>query len=235
MLNAWPPETVRYCLSDCSTTARAAADLGHRYEGRWIAGGRGRDMRLLIVTISGLAAAFHPAAALFGLGAIATLTNAIVLWRLAASYAVAGGADRLASLEAVIYDLDGTLLDSMPALTAIATALMTERYGIDVEVARRRYLQTTGADFATQLEELFPSHPANGKVAAEFERRKERALRDARPFVEAMPTLSRFRSEGVRQFVCSSSLSPRTRDARGSRKRTSSPISRSVKGHRGHR
>ena len=87
------------------TTARAAADLGHRYEGRWIAGGRGRDMRLLIVTISGLAAAFHPAAALFGLGAIATLTNAIVLWRLAASYAVAGGADRLASLEAVIYDL----------------------------------------------------------------------------------------------------------------------------------
>ena len=186
------------------TTVRAAADLGHRYEERWIAGGRGRDLRLLIVTISGLAAAFHPAAALFGLGAIAALTNAIVLRRLAASYAVTRGADRLASVEAVIYDLDGTLLDSMPTLTAIATALITEQYGIDVEVARRRYLETAGTDFATQLEELFPSHLANGEVGAEFERRKEHALRDVRPFAEAMPTLRRFQSEGVRQFVCSS-------------------------------
>ena len=186
------------------TTARAEVDLSHHYEGRWIGDGRGRDLRLLILAIAGLAAAIHPLSALVGLAVIAALTNAIVLRRLAVSYAVAGGADRLAAVDAVIYDLDGTLLDSMPILTEIATTLITERYGVDAGFARARYLETTGADFATQLEEIFPSHVSNADVAAEFEQRKERALRGTRPFDDAMPTLQLLRTKSVRQFVCSS-------------------------------
>ena len=186
------------------TTARAAADLGHQYEGRWIAGGRGRDARLLIVATAGLAAALHPVAALVGLGAIGALTNAIVLRRLFVSRAVANGADRFAAVNAVIYDLDGTLIDSMPALTEIATELIAQRYEVSAEAARCRYLETTGADFATQLEELFPKHPANADISAAFELRKAQALDRTSPFDDALPTLRRFRSRGVRQFVCSS-------------------------------
>ena len=92
----------------------------------------------------------------------------------------------------------------MPILTEIATTLMTERYGIDAGFARARYLETAGADFATQLEEIFPSHASNADVAAEFEQRQERALRGARPFDDAMPTLQLLRTKSVRQFVCSS-------------------------------
>ena len=33
------------------TTAKAAIDLGHRYRGTLLGGGRGRDLRLLLVTL----------------------------------------------------------------------------------------------------------------------------------------------------------------------------------------
>jgi 1L-myo-inositol 1-phosphate cytidylyltransferase / CDP-L-myo-inositol myo-inositolphosphotransferase len=186
------------------STARAALDLNHHYQGRWIGGGKGRDLRLLILTIAGLVAAIHPLAALTGLAAVGVLTIAIVLRRLAVSYTVMADANRLADIEAIIYDFDGTLLDSMPTLTKIATALITERYAIDETFARASYLRTAGADFATQLEEIFPSHPQNAEAAADFELRKERALRSAQPFDDALPTLRLFRTKGVRQFVCSS-------------------------------
>jgi CDP-L-myo-inositol myo-inositolphosphotransferase len=186
------------------TTARASLDLDHRYEGRWIGGGRGRDLRLLILALAGVAAVVHPVAALAGLAAVAGLTNAIALRRLIVSRAAARGVGRLVEVEAVIYDLDGTLLDSMPALTAIATELIAAHDGIDAAAARARYLETVGADFATQLDEIVPSHPSNAEVAERFELRKELALEGVRPFGDVVPALRALRARGVRQFVCSS-------------------------------
>ncbi|MEX2230128.1 MAG: HAD family hydrolase [Dehalococcoidia bacterium] len=186
------------------TTARAALDLNHRYDGRWIGGGRGRDLRLLVLASAGVAAAVHPAAALLGLAVIAGLTNTVAIRRILLSRAEAGGGAALAEIEAVVYDLDGTVLDSMPALTAIATTLVATSYGTDADVARERYLATVGADFATQLAEMYPGHPANEGVAAAFERRKDEVVSSHRLFDDSLATLQFFRAKGVRQFVCSS-------------------------------
>src|SRR4051794_27654471 len=51
------------------TTAKAAIDLGHRYRGTLLGGGRGRDLRLFLVTLGALAAAVEPLALLVALAA----------------------------------------------------------------------------------------------------------------------------------------------------------------------
>ena len=56
------------------TTAKAAIDLGHRYRGTLVGGGRGRDLRLLLVTVGAVAAAVNPVALLVTVAAVALLT-----------------------------------------------------------------------------------------------------------------------------------------------------------------
>jgi phosphoglycolate phosphatase-like HAD superfamily hydrolase len=92
----------------------------------------------------------------------------------------------------------------MPPLTALATALLTERYGLAPADAQRRYRETTGLDFASQLERLFPAHPANERVAAEFERAKRDAILPRPTFPEVEAALAFFRARGIRTFLCSS-------------------------------
>lgn len=195
------------------TTTKAQADLGHRYTGIWIGGGRGRDLRLLIVTIAALLAAFSPFAALAGMAAVAALTHVVLLRRLRLSWQQASGQTELAQVEAIIYDLDGTLVDSMPALTRQATGLLERHFGVTPGEARDRYTATAGADFATQLEEMFPAHPLNATVAVEFEAAKLNLLRDVRAFPDAQSALPFFASRGVRQFVCSSTRAELVRTA----------------------
>ena len=186
------------------TTTKASSDLNHQYDGRWIGSGRGRDIRLLIVTIAGLAAAIYPIAVVAGMAAIAMLTHMIVLQRLRLSWRQATGQTEIARIEAIVYDLDGTLVDSMPALTERATALLQRRFDLDPAAARERYAATAGLDFATQLEEMFPGNRANSAVAAEFNAAKWELLPRVEPFADVRRSLDFFASRGIRQFVCSS-------------------------------
>ena len=185
-------------------TTKASADLGHQYDGAWIGSGRGRDIRLLIVTVAGLAAAVYPVAAVLGMAAIAVLTHVIVLKRLSLSWRQATGQTEIGRIEAIVYDLDGTLVDSMRGLTERATALIQQRFGLDSATALERYAATSGADFATQLEEMFPGNPANTLVAAEFEAAKREMMPHVKPFADALWAVDFFASRGLRQFACSS-------------------------------
>lgn len=186
------------------TTTKAGADLGHQYHGAWIGSGRGRDLRLLIVTVAGLAAVVYPVAAVLGMTGIAVLTHVIVLQRVSLSWRQATGQTEIGRIEAIVYDLDGTLVDSMRGLTERATALIHERFGLDSATALERYAATSGADFATQLEEMFPGNPANTVVAAEFEAAKREMMPYVEPFADALWAVDFFASRGMRQFACSS-------------------------------
>ncbi|MGH7912099.1 MAG: NTP transferase domain-containing protein, partial [Candidatus Dormibacteraceae bacterium] len=64
------------------TTAKSALDLGHRYRGTLLGGGRGRDLRLLVVTLGALAAAVEPVALLVAVAVVGLLAAWIVLMRL---------------------------------------------------------------------------------------------------------------------------------------------------------
>jgi phosphatidylglycerophosphate synthase len=146
--------TVGHLLVSYSTS-RAALDLGHRYEGRLLASGRGRDLRLLILS-AGLAGSAGAAWALpVALGVVAALTWWIIAVRMVRSW----HASRLewADVDVVIVDFDGTIADSMGQLTELAVKVICEELGLGVDDARSRYLASTGSDFTTQLEEIDPA------------------------------------------------------------------------------
>jgi phosphoglycolate phosphatase len=189
------------------TSARALVDLDIRYRGRWIAAGRGRDLRLLVLALAGAFAVVQPVSVFIGLVFVAVLTNAIVWRRLIVAERLAGRGPSIdaAVVRAVVFDFDGTVADTMPFLTGIATPLLARNYGISLADAAERYRDTSGADFATQVAEMFPAHPANAAVVAEFEAAKAAAILTYPPFKEAIPTLRALGGRGLRRFIVSSS------------------------------
>ena len=112
------------------TTAKAAIDLGHRYRGTLLGGGRGRDLRLLIVTLGALAAAVEPIALLVALAAVGLLSAWIVVVRLHRSWWAAGPGSQYAGVRAVALDFDGTVADSMGFLTDLAVGLLVDEFGL---------------------------------------------------------------------------------------------------------
>ena len=137
---------------------------------------------------------------------VAVLTNAIVLRRIAISFSHAFNPNPLVgeNLQAVIFDFDGTIADTMPALTDLAVQLLSDNYDISTGEAHTRYRETTGMDFASQMEMIFPGDPRNREVVETFEARKPQLVLDKPLFPEVVATLKLFTARGIRQFICSS-------------------------------
>src|SRR4051794_36570681 len=185
------------------TTAKAAIDLGHRYRGTLLGGGRGRDLRLFLVTLGALAAAVEPLALLVALAAVGLLCAWIVVVRLRWSWWAAGPGSQYAGVRAVALDFDGTVADSMGFLTDLAVGLLVE-LGFERDEAARRYLATAGSEFATQLDELAPGHPRLAEVASRFEAEKTRWMGCCELFTDVVPALERLAAAGVPVLLCSS-------------------------------
>jgi len=105
----------------------------------------------------------------------------------------------------IIFDFDGTLVDTMPALTSVATELLEGCYGLIPEQAREMYLSCVGLSFPEQLEELFLGDGRNASVAETFHDYQARIYETAglHDFVTA--TLSHLRYANVDFAVCTSS------------------------------
>ena len=84
----------------------------------------------------------------------------------------------LNNLKVIIFDFDGTLVDTMGIFADVAANLIHSSYGWDTHKARVEYLRTSGLPFIKQLEELFPGHQNNQKVADEFEKTKNEAAKN---------------------------------------------------------
>jgi len=189
------------------TSAASVVNFGYVYKRRGIAAGRGRDIRLFLLFIGGMLSYFHPVFVLLALFVIALQTNIIVLSRvfLSRNYFIKKNTFRMINgIKAIIFDFDGTIADTMPFLTELAVKLITEIYNVPGEQAKRRYLETTGMDFASQLETIFPNHPNNQKVAAIFEERKLEGIFGHPVFPEVTPALKYLRSKEIKTFICSS-------------------------------
>ena len=188
------------------TSAKSVTDFGYRYGPTWVVSGKGRDLRLFVLFLGGILSLVHPISVLVALLFVAVLTNAIVLRRIAISFSHAFNPNPLVgvNLQAVIFDFDGTIADTMPALTDLAVQLLSENYDISTEEAHTRYRETTGMDFASQMEVIFPGHPRNAEVVQAFEARKPHLVLDKPLFPEVVATLKLLKARGIRQFICSS-------------------------------
>lgn len=106
-------------------------------------------------------------------------------------------------LRAVMFDLDGTLVDTMGAFADLAAEVMASRHGYDRVQARARYLETSGIPFHQQLEVILPGDARNAAASAEFEERK-RAVCDATMMdAETLEGLAGLRALGFKLIVSS--------------------------------
>ena len=69
----------------------------------------------------------------------------------------------------ICFDMDGTVIDSMPTLTTSAIQVICQFYKLSPEEAKQQYLKSTGIPFFQQLEKLFPKDFRNGNAAREYE------------------------------------------------------------------
>jgi choline kinase/phosphoglycolate phosphatase-like HAD superfamily hydrolase/phosphatidylglycerophosphate synthase len=194
------------------TTAKADTDLGHSYRGALLGGGRGRDLRLFLVTLGALAAAVDPAALLVALAAVALLSAWIVVVRLRRSWWAAGPGSPYAGVRAVALDFDGTVADSMGFLTDLAVGLLVDELGFEKAEASREYLATAGSTFATQLDEMAPGDLRLVKVASRFEAEKTHWMGRCEMFTDVVPALDSLTAAGIPVLLCSSTRAPLVRE-----------------------
>ena len=177
-----------------------------------LGGGRGRDLRLFLVTVGAVAAAVEPVALLVALAAVALLSAWIVVVRLHRSWWAAGPGSQYAGVRAVALDFDGTVADSMGFLTDVAVGLLVDELGFERAEATRQYLATAGSTFATQLDEIAPGQPGLTEVASRFEAEKTRWMGQCEMFSDVVPALERLAAAGVPVLLCSSTRAPLVRE-----------------------
>ncbi len=94
----------------------------------------------------------------------------------------------------VVFDLDGTILDDLPAISQLAADVMSGAFDTPPEEARIHYLATTGMPFEAQLAQLYPHAPTElrARTARTFHQRKvTEAYARAKPFPEVPKLLKR--------------------------------------------
>jgi len=107
---------------------------------------------------------------------------------------------------AVMFDFDGTLVDTMHEYARIASEEMEDVYGITRETARQLYLETSGIPFFQQLDLIFGPNQRNDECAIRYENRKAIFLENFRMDRETKDTLSQIRSFGVSIAITSNNF-----------------------------
>jgi phosphoglycolate phosphatase-like HAD superfamily hydrolase len=103
----------------------------------------------------------------------------------------------------LLCDLDGTLIDSMPALADLATDVLGEVYGTPGSLAREFYLATCGLPFIRQLDSIFPGDARNQGASDLFEGRKPARCNQIRMPADVVRTLADLKKRGVAIVVSS--------------------------------
>lgn len=104
----------------------------------------------------------------------------------------------------IIFDFDGTLVNTMPALTGLGTDLISG-YGFSESEAREKYLSCIGMSFPEQLDELFPDDKRNASFAETFYDFQSRIYETAALHDYAAAVLGHLAYIGVPFAICTSS------------------------------
>jgi len=105
--------------------------------------------------------------------------------------------------DTIIFDFDGTLVDTMHIFADVASHLISENYNISQEEARNKYLKTSGLPFVRQLENIFPNHKLNNKIVRLYESQKLNATADVVLEKEVGDALSFFKKYDLNLVISS--------------------------------
>ncbi|MGC4069386.1 MAG: HAD hydrolase-like protein [Polyangiaceae bacterium] len=105
--------------------------------------------------------------------------------------------------DAILFDLDGTLIDTMEGFADLAAQLMEREHGFPFTEGRRNYITTSGIPFKHQLEVIFPGHPKNFAVQQEFESRKQEVFFNTAPDEDTLLALHQLKALGIKVIVSS--------------------------------
>jgi phosphoglycolate phosphatase-like HAD superfamily hydrolase len=113
---------------------------------------------------------------------------------------------RLATPVAVLFDLDGTLVDTMQTFADVAATVIEETHGIDWASAREAYLATSGIPFFQQLKLIAPNDARNALAVERFEREKLTATEGVGANESTVVALRRLGMRGIRVAVSSNNF-----------------------------
>ncbi len=97
----------------------------------------------------------------------------------------------------VMFDLDGTLVDTMQTFAGVASRILESYAGIPSQRGRSLYLETSGIPFSEQLKLIVPDHPDTKMMSAMFEVEKIAAVSDVLMSTSTRRALQTLRSSGI--------------------------------------
>lgn len=107
----------------------------------------------------------------------------------------------------ILWDFDGTLVDTMASHTNLASEVIVKYFKISKEKAKKEYIKITGIPFDKQLEIIFPGKRYKVerlKCAKEYHMRKPKEVyQKVLPVKGALETLKKLQKFGYRQFILS--------------------------------
>jgi phosphoglycolate phosphatase-like HAD superfamily hydrolase len=113
---------------------------------------------------------------------------------------------RLSTPVAVLFDLDGTLVDTMQTFADVAATVIEQHHGIDWAAAREAYLATSGIPFFQQLDLIAPGDHRNKAAVEQFEREKLVATEGVGANESTEVALRRLGMRGIRVAVSSNNF-----------------------------
>ncbi|MFX0086470.1 MAG: HAD family hydrolase [Candidatus Hodarchaeota archaeon] len=107
----------------------------------------------------------------------------------------------------IMFDFDGTIVDSMTFLESNAVLLLMEYYGYSRTEATQYYRETTGLPFVQQMEIIAPDkQELNSIIVKKFEKMKINRIYEQKLYVDSLDVLTKLKERGYKLGISSGTI-----------------------------